>query len=61
MSPGHGCLMWVKQKNQVRTDEGQEIAQKEYCSGNKLHVSLNAESGLVTNLVVTSGEMYDGQ
>ena len=53
--------MWVKQKNQVRTDEGQEIAQKEYCSGNKLHVSLNAESGLVTNLVVTSGEMYDGQ
>ena len=50
----------VKHQRKVTTEEGKEIEQTEYFYGYKAHVSLNAESGLITSLEVTSGEAYDG-
>ncbi|MGB4596137.1 MAG: transposase, partial [Anaerolineaceae bacterium] len=50
----------VKHKRKVKTEEGNEIEQKEYFFGYKAHVSLNAESGLIASLEATSGEAYDG-
>ncbi|RJQ41712.1 MAG: IS4/IS5 family transposase [Anaerolineaceae bacterium] len=37
------------------------MEQTEYFFGYKAHVSLNAESGLITSLETTSGEAWDGQ
>lgn len=42
------------------TGEGQRELRREHFLGYKAHVSLNAENGLITSLVVTSGEVYDG-
>jgi IS5 family transposase len=50
----------VKHKRKVKTEEGKEEEQSEYFFGYKAHVSLNAESRLITSLEVTSGEAYDG-
>lgn len=50
----------VKHKRKVKTESGNEIEQTEYFFGYKAHVSLNAESGLITSLEATSGEAYDG-
>jgi IS5 family transposase len=50
----------VKHKRKVKTEEGKEEEQTEYFYGYKAHVSLNAESGLITSLETTSGEAYDG-
>jgi len=50
----------AKHKHKVKTAEGKEKTQTEYFYGYKAHVSLNAESGLITSLEVTSGEVYDG-
>ncbi len=50
----------VKHKRKVKNEAGKEIEQTEYFYGYKAHVSLNAESGLITSLEVTSGEAYDG-
>lgn len=50
----------VKHQRKVKTEEGQEISQTEYFYGYKTHISLNAESGLITSLEVTSGDAYDG-
>lgn len=50
----------VKHKRKVKTEEGQEVDQTEYFYGYKAHVSLNAETGLITSLEVTSGEAWDG-
>jgi IS5 family transposase len=51
----------AKHKHKVKDEEGQEIEQTEYFYGYKAHVSLNAESGLITSLETTSGEVYDGK
>lgn len=50
----------VKHTRKVKTPEGKEVEQIEYFFGYKSHVSLNAESGLITSLEVTSGEAWDG-
>lgn len=50
----------VKGKKVVRDEEGQKQGQPEYCYGYKTHVSLNAETGLITSLKVTPGSAYDG-
>jgi len=50
----------VKHQRKVKTEQGEEKKQTEYFFGYKAHVSVNAESGLITNLEVTSGESYDG-
>jgi IS5 family transposase len=50
----------VKHKRRVKTEQGKEEEQTEYFFGYKAHVSLNAETGLITSLEVSSGEAYDG-
>jgi IS5 family transposase len=50
----------VKHKRKVTNGAGQEEEQVQYFYGYKAHVSLNAESNLITSLEATSGEVYDG-
>jgi transposase, IS5 family len=50
----------VKHTRKVKTEDGQEVKQTEYFYGYKAHVSLNAENGLITSLVISTGEAYDG-
>jgi len=50
----------VKHKRHVKNEKGEEVTQTEYFYGYKAHVSMNAASGLITSLEVTSGEAYDG-
>jgi len=50
----------VKHKHQVKNEKGEAVEQTEYFYGYKAHVSMNAESGLITSLETTSGEAYDG-
>ena len=50
----------VKGKKVVRNEHGEKEEQREYFYGYKSHVSLNAETGLITSLEVSSGEAYDG-
>ena len=42
------------------TGEGVRERHVEHFFGYKAHVSLNAENGIITSLVVTTGEAYDG-
>ena len=44
----------------VRDEAGQKQGQPEYFYGYKSHVSLNAETGLITSLKVTPGSADDG-
>ena len=50
----------VKGKKIVKDENGNKHEQTEYFFGYKAHVSLNAESGLITSLKVTPGSAYDG-
>jgi len=50
----------AKHKRKFKTENGQEEEQTEYFFGYKAHVSMNAENGLITSLVTSSGEAYDG-
>jgi len=51
----------VKHTRKVKDEDGQQVEQPEYFFGYKAHVSMNAETGLITSLEVTSGEAYDGK
>lgn len=44
----------------VKDENGKKHEQAEYFFGYKAHVSLNADSGLITSLEVTAGSAYDG-
>ena len=50
----------TKGKRQRVTGDGKRERQVEHFYGYKAHVSLNAENGFITSVVVTSGEQYDG-
>jgi len=50
----------VKHQRKVKNSEGKEEKQAEYFYGYKAHVSMNAETNLITSVEVTSGEVYDG-
>ena len=50
----------VKHKRKFKDEHGETKEQLEYFNGYKAHVSLNAESGMITNLVATPGNAYDG-
>jgi len=50
----------VKHKRKVKNEEGKEEEQTQYFYGYKAHISLNAETGLITSLETSSGEAYDG-
>jgi IS5 family transposase len=55
-----GAKWGVKHKRKVKNEKGEEVEQTEYFYGYKAHVSMNAQSGLITSLETTSGEAYDG-
>ena len=50
----------TKGSRQRVTGDGKRERQVEHFYGYKAHVSLNAENGFITSVVVTSGEVYDG-
>ena len=50
----------VKGKKVVRDEAGKKHDQKEHFFGYKTHLSLNADTGLITSLKVTPGSAYDG-
>ena len=50
----------VKGSKKVKDAEGKERKQKEYFYGYKTHLSINAETRLITSLEVTTGSAYDG-
>lgn len=57
----HDAQWGVKGTRRVQDARGQKVEQKEYFFGYKAHCSLNAESGLITSVVVTPGNANDGQ
>jgi len=64
-SQGKGCrdphASWgSKGKKRFKDAHGETHEQHKYFYGYKTHVSLNAESGLVTSVTVSSGRAYDG-
>ena len=50
----------VTGKKVVRNEVGGKEERREYFYGYKTHVSLNADTGLITSLKVTPGAAYDG-
>jgi hypothetical protein len=53
--------MGVKQNKKVQTPEGKEEVRADYFYGYKTHVSMNAESYLITGLEVSGGNAWDGK
>jgi len=52
---------WGVKKDRMITDaEGRRVRRKEYFYGYKAHVSLDAQSGLITSMLHTPGAAYDG-
>ena len=51
----------VKHQRKVKTKEGKTIKQTEYFYGYKAHVSLNAKTHMITSLIPSSGEAWDGK
>ncbi|MBM4430086.1 MAG: transposase [Chloroflexi bacterium] len=51
----------MKGSRRVKDEQGQAVEQKEYSYGYKAHLSLNAQSGLITSMVHTPGNAYDGR
>jgi transposase, IS5 family len=50
----------AKGKKVVKDENGKKHEQTEYFYGFKTHLSLNADTGLITSLKVTEGSAYDG-
>jgi IS5 family transposase len=60
--PRDGDAQWgAKGARRLRDASGKKIKQTEYFFGYKAHCSLNAESELITSVVVTPGNANDGQ
>ena len=51
----------VKHSRKVKDEQGRTIRQKEYFYGYKSHVSMDAESGIITSVVTTPGNGSDGR
>lgn len=52
---------WGFKKDRIITNaEGRRVKTKEYFYGYKAHISLDAHSGLITSMVHTPGDAYDG-
>jgi hypothetical protein len=50
----------TKHTRKVKTYEGKTLTQRQSFYGYKAHASINAENHLITSVIVTSGEAYDG-
>jgi IS5 family transposase len=60
--PRDGDARWgAKGSRRFKDASGRTVKQTEYFFGYKAHCSLNAESELITNVVVTPGNVHDGQ
>lgn len=59
--PRDGDAQWgAKGSRRVRDTQGNKVKVPDYFLGYKTHCSLNAETGLITSLLVTPGNAYDG-
>jgi IS5 family transposase len=59
--PRDGGARWgVKRRRRCRNAQGKTVERVEYIYSYKSHTSLNAESEMITSVVVTSGNAYDG-
>jgi len=59
--PRDGDAAWgVKHKKRVRDGQGREVKQTQYFHGYKMHASLNTGSELITSLIATPGNAFDG-
>ena len=60
--PNGGLLKerFAEGKQKAKDQKGQDVDHAKYFYGYKGHVSMNAESNLITSLEVTSGDAYDG-
>lgn len=59
--PRDGDAAWgVKHKKRVRDGQGRVVKQPQYFHGYKMHASLNTGSELITSLIVTPGNAFDG-
>ena len=59
--PRDANAAWGVKRDRITTDaEGHRMRGKEYFYGYKAHVSLDAQSGLITSMVHTPGAAYDG-
>jgi len=56
-----GAQWGVKHSRRMKDAEGKSIRQTVYFYGYKGHVSLNAETGLITSAIVTAGNAHDGR
>lgn len=60
--PRDGGARWgVKRSRRYRRAGGQQVEQREYFYGYKMHTSLNAEAELITAVRVTPGNVPDGK
>jgi IS5 family transposase len=60
--PGDGDAAWgTKGRKKVKTAEGKTVLVNKAFYGYKAHLSLNAESGLITSVVSTAGNESDGE
>jgi transposase, IS5 family len=60
--PRDGQARWgVKHTRRSKDAQGETVEQPEYFYGYKAHVSLNAETGLITSVEVTPGNSPDGK
>lgn len=59
--PRDGDAAWgVKHKRRARDEQGREVTQTQYFHGYKMHASLNSGSELITSLIATPGNAFDG-
>lgn len=59
--PRDGGARWgVKHKRRVKDEQGHTRKVPKYFYGYKAHVSLNAETEMITSVMVTAGNAYDG-
>ena len=60
--PRDGEARWgAKGSRSFRDAQGRRVKQTEYFLGYKAHCTLNAESELITSLIVTAGNAHDGR
>lgn len=61
-APRDPTARWgAKHSRWVKNERGERMRQTEYFFGYKAHVSLNAEAGLITSIIVTPGNAPDGK
>ncbi|MBM3301446.1 MAG: IS5 family transposase [Deltaproteobacteria bacterium] len=60
--PRDGGAAWgCKGSKRMKTAEGKTISVPQYSYGHKTHLSLNAQSKIITSVVATAGNAHDGK